>query len=60
MNGRRIIFIFLLFVSAAFAQDKIRGTYSYTYGDSESLVEAKQTCKDLALREAIESYYVFV
>jgi len=43
-----------------FAQDTIRGTYSYTYGDSESLVEARQTCKDLALRDGIESYYIFV
>lgn len=59
---RRILCV-LLFVSivpALFAQDTIRGTYSYTYGDSESLVEARQTCKDLALREAIESYYIFV
>ena len=59
---RRILFV-LLFVSIVptlFAQDTISGTYSYTYGDSESLVEARQTCKDLALREAIESYYIFV
>jgi hypothetical protein len=47
-------------VSVTVAQDTIRGTYSYTYGDKESLVEARSTCKDLALREAIESYYIFV
>ena len=57
----RRCFLFLLFgVSVCLGQDTIRGTYSYTYGDRESLVEARQACKDLAIREAIESYYVFV
>ncbi len=46
--------------AAAFGQDMIRGTYSYTYGDGESLVEARQTCRDLAVRSAIESYYLYV
>lgn len=59
---RRIVLvvIMMLCISTLFAQDTIRGTYTYTYGDSESLVDARQTCKDLALREAIESYAVFV
>jgi hypothetical protein len=60
MFYRRVILVFLWCVSVSLAQDKIRGTYSYTYGDKESLVEARQTCKDLAIREAIESYYIFV
>jgi hypothetical protein len=52
---------FCLFMAAfVSAQDTIQGTYSYTYGDQESLVEARQTCKDLALREAVESYAVFI
>ena len=55
------LFIIAAFIAVPiFAQDTIRGTYSYTYGDSESLVQAKQTCKDLAVRDAIESYYIFV
>jgi hypothetical protein len=59
---RFYIFIPLLLfvVPLAFAQDTIRGSYTYTFGDKESLVEARQTCKDLALREAIESYTIFV
>ena len=58
---RRLIFVCILMSStAALAQDTIQATYSYTYGDSESLVEARQTCKDLALRQAIESYSIFV
>jgi len=57
---KRILFILCIVFSSAHAQDKIQGTYSYTYGDNESLVEARQTCKDLALREAIESYSIFI
>jgi hypothetical protein len=38
----------------------IRGTYSYTYGDKESLVDGRQTCKELAVRDAVESYYLFL
>ena len=54
------ILLSIAWISVTFAQDKIQGTYTYTYGDKESLVEARQTCKDLAIRDAIESYYVFV
>jgi len=58
---RRILILFVLIYAARLpAQEIIRGTYSYTYGDSESLVQARQTCKNLAIRDAIESYYVFV
>ncbi|MBN1894166.1 hypothetical protein JW906_06710 [bacterium] len=42
------------------AQDLIQGMYSYTYGDSESKVDARETCKNLALRDALESYAVYV
>lgn len=56
------ITLVIAFLSCAFlqAQDTIQGMYSYTYGDNESLVEARQTCKKLALRDAIESYYLFI
>ena len=54
------ILIFMLTAGAVMAQDTIRGSYTYTYGDSESLVDARKTCKDLAVRDAIESYYLFV
>lgn len=55
-----LLFLSFLFAFEAFAQDTITGTYSYTYGDSESLVEARQLCKDLALRDALESYSIYV
>ena len=60
MSFRRTCLYLLLSASVSFGQDVIKGSYSYTYGDSESLVDARQTCKDLAIREAIESYYVLV
>lgn len=61
MKSMKVVAIMLLvWMPMIFAQDKIQGTYTYTYGDKESLVEARQTCKDLAVRDAIESYYVFV
>ncbi len=55
-----IIVLFVIFSVSLFAQDTITGTYSYTFGDSETLVEARKLCKDLALREALESYAIYV
>ena len=60
MITRWICVVFLLIATVISAQDVIWSTYSYTYGDSESLVEARETCRNLALREAIESYSVYV
>lgn len=42
------------------AEELIKGRYCYTYGDSESLREAKALTRTLAIRDAIESYRVFV
>lgn len=53
-------FFWLCLGMLLYAQDIIRGIYTYTYGDNESLVEARETCKKLAVRDAIESYYIFV
>jgi hypothetical protein len=39
---------------------KITGEYSYSYGDNESLLEAKSLCYTMALRNAIESYTVWI
>jgi hypothetical protein len=38
----------------------IRGHYCYTFGDSEGLKEARELARTLAIRNAIESYRVFV
>ena len=53
-------FWILLAANSLSGQDVIRGTYAYTHGDNESLVEARETCKSLAVRDAIESYYLYV
>jgi hypothetical protein len=58
---KKILWGILMTVAViACGQDVVRGTYSYTYGDKESLVDAKQTCKNLAVKDAIESYYLYV
>jgi hypothetical protein len=38
----------------------ITGEYKYTYGDNESLIEAKEICYSMALRNAVETYQVFI
>ena len=47
-------------MDVSLAGETIRGHYCYKYGDRESLVEARATAKTLAIREAIESYIVFI
>jgi len=42
------------------AQTKIQGDYCYQYGDSESLMAAKEISYAMALRKAIETYKTFV
>jgi hypothetical protein len=56
------IFVFLLTV-CCFAQTnkvKVTGDYTYLYGDSETLLEAKNICYSMAIREAIESNSIFI
>lgn len=54
------IWIIILFANAAWCADKISGSACYTYGDNESLVQAEQMTKTLAIRNAIESYSTFI
>ncbi len=56
----KVLIMLSCLVISSQSQEIVRGTYSYTYGDSETLVQARQTCKNLAVRDAIESYYLFV
>lgn len=61
MNKTLIFFLlsYFLFPSICFA-DKIQGHACYTYGDNESLVQAEQTVKMLAIRNAIESNTILI
>jgi hypothetical protein len=49
-----------IFPTLSLADDIIQGHYCYTYGDNESLREARELTKSLAIRNAIESYRVFI
>ncbi len=65
MKPLRISFLVLLLalmvVTSAFAkQVEISGKYCYQYGDSESLMIAKEISYAMALRKAIETYKTFI
>jgi len=42
------------------AEEIIQGRYCYNFGDNETLLEAREMTRTLAIRNAIESYRVFV
>jgi len=47
-------------ICAQSSRVKVFGDYSYVYGDSETLLEAKNICYSMAIREAIESNSIFI
>jgi hypothetical protein len=55
-----IVLLIILPFSISFADEIITGHYCYTYGDNESLKEARETTRMLAIRNAIESYRAFI
>jgi hypothetical protein len=54
------IFIILFFVSPVIADETIQGHYCYTYGDRETIQEAREVVRTLSIRNGIESYRVFI
>jgi hypothetical protein len=53
------LLLFLVFLpSIASGDEFVKGSYCYTYGDKESLKEAREITRTLAIREAIESSWV--
>ncbi|PQP33165.1 hypothetical protein C6A36_00635 [Desulfobacteraceae bacterium SEEP-SAG10] len=46
--------------SFALGEEKVYGEYCYHYGDNESLTQAKETCKKMALKKALESALLYV
>ena len=52
--------VIMLPATASAERVKIRGDYCYQYGDSESLLAAKEIAYAMALRRAIEGYKTFV
>lgn len=58
---RSVILVLILFLPyISLADETIKGHYCYTYGDNESLKEARELTRTLAIRDAIESYRVFL
>ena len=55
-----IFFCLLLLPAIGLADEVIKGHYCYTYGDNESLREARDITRTLAVRNAIESFGVYV
>ena len=55
-----ILLLIIFAVSNSYADEIIKGHYCYTYGDNESLKGAKEITRTLAIRNAIESYRVFI
>lgn len=54
----KLLLLLLCLPSLCFAET-IQGGYCYTYGDMESLKEAREIARALAVRNAIESYRAF-
>ena len=56
------IIICILFVSVLTAQKRVTidGEAEYKFSDNETLIEAKSLCYNMALRNAVESYQIFV
>lgn len=52
--------LFILLPAMSFGDETISGHYCYTFGDRESLKEAREITQTLAIRNAIESYRIFV
>jgi hypothetical protein len=55
-----LVIFWLTSIGAKSDRVEVVGEESYTYGDKESLLEAKEIARKLAIRRAIESYKVFV
>ncbi len=52
-------FAFLAILCVTYAKT-IYGEYTYTYGDDETLTEAKQKCQTLAKRDAVEKFATYL
>ena len=56
------IFIYAILLSLSFAQERVmlEGAYKYKWGDNETVLEAESLCYNMALRNMVESYQIFV
>ncbi|MBN2858416.1 MAG: hypothetical protein JXN63_08440, partial [Candidatus Delongbacteria bacterium] len=56
---KKILLIMLALCVIVFAKT-ITGESSYTFGESESIIQAKKTCKQLAIKNAVESFATYI
>jgi hypothetical protein len=56
----RFALLVLILPTLCFADEIIKGHYCYTYGDNESLRTARETTRALAIRDAVESFGVYI
>lgn len=56
----RFALVVFILPSLCFADEIIKGHYCYTYGDNESLRKAREITRALAIRDAVESFGVYI
>lgn len=54
------VFLLLILQAVLLSSAEITGEYSYIFGDSESLVDARNACKKLAVRNALEKFAIYI
>ena len=60
LGMKHLILLTLLISSALTFSKTIYGEYEYTYGDDETLTEAKQKCQTMAKRDAVEKFATYL
>ncbi|MBT6471016.1 MAG: outer membrane protein assembly factor BamE [Candidatus Marinimicrobia bacterium] len=60
MKNLSLILLFCLSCALGQGRTLIEGEAEYNFSDRETLIEAKSLCYNMALRNAVESYQIFV
>ena len=60
MKNLSLILLFCLSCALGQGRALIEGEAEYNFSDNETLIEAKSLCYNMALRNAVESYQIFV
>ena len=56
---RTVLLSLMIFLSVSFSRT-IYGEYTYTYGDDETMTEAKQKCETFAKRDAVQKFATYL
>jgi len=55
-----LLLALMMLSTVAAGDDLVKGSYCYTYGDNESLKDAREITRAFAIREATESSWVYI